>query len=172
MAPIPPPEYYARSEIEFMAEIFKQERDPAAAWRAFFLSRKYALELPDLINAEIDRFAEAVGSIADRAFSGDFSATADAETVGKLWKGNKGRDAGSGAFRSRRSYNIAIAVARLRICGTPVTKAVQSVVKSHRTNTTEVWEALKEHSYVREMGADELGLPFDPSDSEDVGASK
>lgn len=172
MAPIPPPEYYARGEIELMTEIFKKGHDPSAAWRAFFLSRKYGLELPELINAEIDRFAEAVGSIADRAFDGDFAATTDAETIGKIWKGNKGRDAGSGAFRSGRSYNIAIAVARLCICGTPVTKAVQSVVKSHRTNTTEIWGALKEHSYVREMGAGELGLPFDPSDSKDVGTSK
>lgn len=172
MAPIPPPEYYARSEIELMAEIFKRDRDPAAAWRAFFLARKYGLELPEPINAEIDRFAEAVGSIADRAYSGDFAAAIDAETVGKIWKGNKGRDAGSGAFRSGRSYDIAIAVARLCIGGMPVTKTVEKVAKDYGTNKTTVWGALKEHSYVREMGADELGLPFDPNDSNELGAAK
>src|SRR6476620_10070473 len=111
MAPIPPPEYYARGEIELMAEIFTRDHDPSAAWRAFFLARKHNLELPESINAEIDRFAEAEGSIADRAFSGDAKAAIDAETVGKIWKGNKGRDAGSGTVRARKSYDIAIAVA-------------------------------------------------------------
>ncbi len=172
MAPIPPPEYYARSEIELMAEIFKRDRDPAAAWRAFFLSRKYDLELPKLIDAEIDRFAEAVGSIADRAFSGDFTAATDAETIGKLWKGNKGRDAGNGTVRARKSYDIAIAVARLCICGMSVTKAVDKVVEDHATNKTTVWGALREHFLRSRHGADELGLPFDPNDSSDVGASK
>ncbi|WP_319796606.1 hypothetical protein [Nitrobacter sp.] len=172
MAPLPPPEYYARGEIELMAEIFKRTRDPAAAWRAFFLSRKYDLELPELINAEIDRFTEAVGSIAERAHHGDATATIDPETVGKIWKGGKGRDAGSGAFRAGRSYDIAVAVARLCIGGMPVTKAIGKVAKDHATNATNVWNALKEHSYVRDMGADELGLPFDPNDSNEVGAAK
>lgn len=163
MAPIPPPEYYARGEIELMTEIFKNDHDPSAVWRAFFLARKHNLELPELINVEIDRFAEAVGSIADRAFDGDFAATTDAETIGKIWKGNKGRHAGNGAFRARRSFHIAVRVEQLRRDGYSSAGAVFGVCKTLGVSKTLVHNAMKQHADVRQEGSDVLDTIWRPT---------
>lgn len=157
MAPLPPPQDIARSEIAVMVEIFEQDGDASAAWRAFFLARKYGCELPESINAEIDRFAEAVGAVAERAYHGDARATIDNETVGKIWKNHQNRDSGGATFRARRAYDIAIAVERLRRTGFSSAHAVAVTCKRLGVSKTTVQNAMKQHAGVRFFGNDELG---------------
>ncbi|WP_420132130.1 hypothetical protein [Rhodopseudomonas sp.] len=157
MSKLPSAQEIARGEIAVMVEIFERERDASAAWRAFSLARKYGCELPESINSEIDRFAEAVGSIAERAHQGDRKATIDNETVGKIWKNHKNRDSGGATFRARRDYDIAIAVERLRRNGYSATHAVTVICKQHGVSKTTVQDAMQLHADVRYMGTDELG---------------
>jgi len=157
MAPLPSPQDIARSEIVAMAEIFERDGDASAAWRAFFLARKYGCEIPDSINAEIDRFAEAVGAIAERAHQGDAKATIDNETVGKIWKNHRSRDSGPAAYRARRAYDIAVRVEKLRRAGFASGHAVEAICKQMGVSKTTVGDAMKLHSNVRFMGNDELG---------------
>ncbi|QND73140.1 hypothetical protein [Tardiphaga robiniae] len=156
MAPLPSPQESARSEIALMVEVFEKEKDVSAAWRAFYLARKYGCDLPDSINREIDRFAEAVGSVAERAYHGDATPALDPEEVGKIWKGHKGRNAGNGLFRAGRAYDIAIEVERLRRNGFRATHARAVIGKRKGVSDTIVSEAMTEHAYVRYMGDDEL----------------
>jgi hypothetical protein len=166
MAPISLPQEMADTEIKIMAEIFERDGDRSAAWRAFFLSRKFELELPESINAEINRFAEAVGSIADRAHRGDATATIDNETVGKIWKNHENRDAGPAAFRARRSFDIAVRVEQLRRYGYSSADAVLGVCKLLGVSKTTVHNAMKQHSDIRHDGSDVLDTIWWPTNAD------
>jgi hypothetical protein len=157
MAALPPPEESARSEIAAMAGIFEQDGDPSAAWRAFYLARKFGCEIPPSIDAEINRFAEAVGAVAERAHNGDHRATIDNETVGKIWKNYRNRDSGGATFRARRAYDIAVEVEKLRRSGFSSSRAVETVCKRKGVYKTTVEKAMQRHAEVRLMGTDELG---------------
>ena len=157
MAPLPSPQDMASTEIAVMVEIFERDGDASAAWRAFFLARKYGCAIPESIISEIDRFAEAVGSVAARAYEGDSRATIDNEEVGKIWKNYKNRDSGGAAFRARRAYDIAIEVEKLRRVGFPSAKAVELIGKRKGVSKTIVHDAMKLHNYVHYFGSDELG---------------
>lgn len=158
MAKLPSAQENARSEINLMVEIFERHGDASAAWRAFFLARKYDCEIPESINSEIDRFAEAVGSVAERAYEGDSRATIDNEEVGKIWKNHKSRDSGGAAFRAGRAYEIAIEVEKLKRTGFSSAKAVELICKRRGVSKTTAHNAMKQHEYVRYMGNDELGV--------------
>jgi|APCry1669192522_1035417.scaffolds.fasta_scaffold06123_6 hypothetical protein len=163
MAPLPSPRERARNEFDLYVEIFEQTKDKAACWAAFAIAREHGFDIPAKINAEIDRFAGAIADAAFRRF-GRFAGVTDApldnEAVGRIWKNSKKRDPGTGISMSARSYDIAVAVARYCALGASKTKAVERVVEEHHTNKTTVWNALKAHPYVSDMGPDELGLPF------------
>ncbi len=155
-----------RSVFDSYVEIFERSGDPAAAWGAFCLARRHGFDLPAAIDAEVDRFAGAIEFNAFRLLTklgthDNKEVSLDNETVGKLWKGKRNRNAGGAIFRTHRSSALAIAVARLCIGGTPKTKAVAKVAEDHGTNKTTVWDALDEHPDACDLAPDELGIPFD-----------
>lgn len=156
MGKLPSAQEIARSEIAVMVGIFEREGDASAAWRAFFLARRYGCEIPESINAEIDRFAEAVGDIANRAHQGDARATIDNETVGKIWKNHNPRDAGGATFRARRAYDIAVSIEKLRRVGFTSAHAVSVICKRHGVSKTIAQDAMKLHADIQHMGKDEL----------------
>jgi hypothetical protein len=164
MTPLPDPQEIIRSIFDSYVEIFERDTDPAAAWGAFYLARQHGFEVPAKINAEVDRFAGAIEYAAFRLLSkfggtdGEKDVSLDNESVGRIWKNSTGRDPGTAISMARRSHELAIAVARLCALGVRKTAAVAQVAKNYGSNKTDVWAALKEHSYVRDMGADELGI--------------
>lgn len=166
MAPLPPPQEVARSEFDLYVEIFERNHDPAACWAAFSLARQHGFDIPAAINGEVDRFAGAIAAASFRLLSnyggtvGEKEVSLDNEAVGRIWKNGKGRDPGTAIVLARRSYDLATEVARRCILGASRTAAVAAVAKERGTNKTTVWDALKQHAYVNDMGPDELGLPF------------
>lgn len=52
------------SDIEHLAEIFVRTQNPASAALSYTLARKFQRAVPDVVQAEIDRF---IGCIADAA---------------------------------------------------------------------------------------------------------
>jgi hypothetical protein len=166
MAPLPPYRERVRDEFDLYVEIFEQTKDKAACWAAFSLARLHGFDIPAEINAEVDRFADAIAAAAFRRFgkfsraNGDADIPLDNEAVGRLWKNSKGREPGTGISTAARSYDLAVAVARHCVLGASKTSAVAKVAKDRSSNKTEVWAALKQHAYVNDMGPDELGLPF------------
>lgn len=161
MAALPSVLDMVRSEIAVMVDVFERDGDASAAWRAFFLGRKYGCEIPDSINREIDRFAEAVGAVADLAFQRDNKATISNEEVGLVWKNFKDRDAGPAVFRARRDYDIAVDIARLRLAGLPVTQVMDVLTKRHGVSKTTLYNAQKRFPDVQHMSQAELdGHPY------------
>lgn len=156
MAELPSVLDMVRSEIAVMVEVFERDGDASAVWRAFFLSRKYGCEIPDSINKEIDRFAEAVGAVADLAFQGDNKATISNEEVGLVWKNFKDRDAGPAVFRARRDYNIAVDVARLRLAGFSAAHVTDVLTKRHGVSKTTLYNAQKRFPDIQYMSQAEL----------------
>src|SRR6188508_3412659 len=97
-----------RSVFDSYVEIFERSGDPAAAWGAFCLARRHGFDLPAAIDAEVDRFAGAIEFNAFRLLTklgthDNKEVSLDNETVGKLWKGKRNRNAGGAIFRTHRS---------------------------------------------------------------------
>ncbi len=64
MAKLPGP---IELEISELAGIWREHGNPAAAWRCFVLAREHGFPVPEVIDAEIMRFAQAVTApLADK----------------------------------------------------------------------------------------------------------
>lgn len=154
MPPLPTAKDMARSEIALMADLFKQTRDPACAWRAFSLARQHSLELPAIIDTEVDRFAAAVGALATpnswTKSPGDKRKAAPPEAIGRIFKGHKGRNAGTGSATAYRAYALAVFVEKLIREGDKSFKAVERVRIARGVSKTTVENAMAAHA---ELGA-------------------
>lgn len=151
MPPLPTARDMARSEIALMADLFKQTRDPACAWRAFSLARQHSIELPAIIDAEVDRFAAAVGALATpNSWTRQHRKAAPPEAIQRIFKGHKGRNAGTGSATAYRAYALAVYVEKLIREGNKSFKAVERVRVARGVSKTTVENAMAAHA---ELGA-------------------
>lgn len=118
MAKLPSP---IELEISALAGIFGETGNPAAAWRCFALARDNSLPVPEDIDAEIVRFAQAVTApLADKKGS------ITQKSVAAAWGITKGRKPAPELRVYRRDIDIYFDYWRLRCM-------------SHRRSPTEYW---------------------------------
>jgi hypothetical protein len=95
------------SEIDGMIELFERTKNPAAAWHAYSICRKTSRPVPDVIQAEIDRFAACVSETVEKAILIEIDRSMQITTSPK---GEK-HDARSGTFapvnfRDKELYRV------------------------------------------------------------------
>ena len=81
------------NEIAELTTYFERTRNPAAAWRAYSLARQYSRIIPDVIQAEIDRFAAGISTVAGKAIQAQVGARPirfRSEELGQIWRGTGG----------------------------------------------------------------------------------
>lgn len=93
-------------ELSELTGIFLETCNPAAAWLAYHLARKHNLPVPDIITAEIDRFAAEVAKPALAAWQGDRRAKIEAKAVAQAWGCTRGKEPAEGLLLSRRNSDI------------------------------------------------------------------
>lgn len=89
MAELFNPKSAVEYHLKHLTEFFRESGNVAAAWRGWHIARKWGFDVPEIIAAEVDRFATAIAEITDRALAGDKRASLDSETVAMIWAGNK-----------------------------------------------------------------------------------
>lgn len=129
MAKLPDP---IELEISELAGIWRGTKNPAAAWRCFVLARENGLPVPEVIDAEIMRFAQAVTEPleSDRG-------TITAGTVAKAWGVAKGQKPAPQLRNARRDVAIWLEYWELRRggvspdAGLSRSDAISTLVKKH-----------------------------------------
>lgn len=134
MARLKDPVREAAYRVGHLAACFRQTGNVAAAWACWHLARAHGLTVPDVIAAEIDRFAAAISGIVDAPGAGKPGMTLDNRTVARLWSGERGgrgkKEPAGELAEWRRDSDIAADVWRRRDGGETEASAVASVAKA------------------------------------------
>lgn len=96
-------------EILDLTDFFEKTGNRAAAWRAYSLARKHSRPVPDVIQAEVDRFAECVSLVAAKAIQAEVGATPvrfRPEELGQAWRGDGGENPVRALQDEWRDYQI------------------------------------------------------------------
>ncbi|MBT1516174.1 hypothetical protein KIP88_37570 [Bradyrhizobium sp. SRL28] len=110
MAPLPD---LVASEIADLTSYFDRTRNAAAAWRAYSLARQHSHAVPDVIQAEIDRFAACISDVAEKAIQAEVGAPPvrfRSEELGQAWRGDGGGNPIGSLQDEWRDYQIFWAV--------------------------------------------------------------
>lgn len=89
-----------------LASIFRETQNPAAAWLAFHLAKENNLPVPDIVAAEIDRFAAEVSKPLLAAWNGDQLAKITTKGITEAWGSGRGMKPAQDLRRSRRDGSI------------------------------------------------------------------
>jgi hypothetical protein len=131
MAPLPD---LVASEIADLTSYFDRTRNAAAAWRAYSLARQHSHAVPDVIQAEIDRFAAGLAVVAEQAMRAGVGVahpvTFRPEELGAIWRGDGKADPVGALQRDWRNVSIGAAVARQIENGKKVGAAIEAVAES------------------------------------------
>ena len=139
------------SEIADMTEFFKRTGNPAAAWRAYNLARQHSRAVPNLIQAEVDRFAACVSAVAEKAIQAEVGAPPvrfRSEELGQAWRGDCGGNPIGSLQDEWRDYQIFWAVLGRVNSGMKV-GAAQAAVAAQRgvglgvESIDKIWKRLK-----------------------------
>lgn len=120
------------SEIEDLTIYFEKTQNPMAAWKVYSLAKKTGRPIPDTVMAEVDRFADGIAAVADRAMSLNMNARPlyfTPEKLGALWRGTGVQNPADALRRRWRDMNIGYEVNRLVEGGMGVTDAIAAVAK-------------------------------------------
>ncbi|TQF26892.1 hypothetical protein UNPF46_32190 [Bradyrhizobium sp. UNPF46] len=131
MSPLPD---LVASEITDLTTFFISTGNVAAAWRAYSLARQHSRAVPDVIQAEIDRFAAGLADVAAQAMRAGVDAAHPiifrAEELGAIWRGDGKADPIGALQRDWRNLSIGAAVARQIENGKKVGAAIEGVAES------------------------------------------
>lgn len=157
MAKLYSPESEAQFEVIHLTRFFEQDGNVAAAWRCWHLARKFGLDLPDVILAEVDRFAAAISGVIDNVLAGDASAGLDSKTVAAAWgTARRGKEDPARALRAwDRDIGVAVDVF-LKRKEMPATKAYQSVAKDRGMSVENVIRLFRK--YRAEIGTGDAAV--------------
>jgi hypothetical protein len=131
MSPLPD---LVASEITDLTTFFISTGNVAAAWRAYSLARQHSRAVPDVIQAEIDRFAAGLADVAGQAMRAGVDVahpiTFRPEELGAIWRGDGKADPIGALQRDWRNLSIGAAVARQIENGKKVGAAIEAVAES------------------------------------------
>jgi hypothetical protein len=131
MAPLPD---LIASEIADLTSYFNRTRNAAAAWRAYSLARQPGRPVPDVIQAEVDRFAAGIARVAEQAMRAGLDVahpvTFRSEELGAIWRDDGKADPVGALQRDWRNASIGAAVSRQIENGKKVGAAIEAVAES------------------------------------------
>lgn len=143
------PLWREESRVGHLATFFLQTGNVAAAWACWHMARTHGLPVPDVVAAEVDRFAAAIAGVVDSAIAGDHDARLDGRTVARLWGGEgsgRGRNEPAGGVADwERDIAIMLDVLSLRDGGATEASAVSSVADARRTSESLVRAAVRRY---------------------------
>lgn len=122
------------NEIADLTSFFEETSNVAAAWRAYSLARQHSRAVPDVIQAEIDRFAAGLADVAAHAMRAGVDVAHPIifrpEELGAIWRGDGKADPIGALQRDWRNLSIGAAVARQIENGKKVGAAIEAVAES------------------------------------------
>lgn len=141
----------AELDLTTLTGVFAVSKNPAAAWAAYSLARQHGLAVPDLIQAEVDRFAGRIGAVADEAMRAELGAPPirfRSEELGQVWRGSGGDNPIGSLQDEWRDYKIFLAVHN-RVDGGMKVGAAQAAVAADKgigvgiESIKKIWKRLK-----------------------------
>lgn len=139
MAPLPSENAL---ELNELAGIFFETKNPAAAWLAFHLARQYDLPVPDIVSAEIDRFAAEISAPLIRAWNGDGRATITTKEITNAWGCGRGSRFAQTLRLSRRAAQIVVEYWQKITAGVRPTDAIGALADAHHLSDKAIEELL------------------------------
>jgi hypothetical protein len=126
-----------KGNLTSLSTLFKDTKNPAAAWLCWYLAQKWQLPAPKPVADAINRFAEQIANLAIQALDGDARTVISGDVAGALWdtspkdsKGDSRRGKTGLAEQLRlweRDIKIALRAYELREGGLPKEAAHKKV---------------------------------------------
>jgi len=121
-------------ELSELTAIFRETRNPAAAWLAFHLATKHKLPVPKIVAGEIERFAADVSKPLLAAWEGSSRAKILDKCILKAWGLKRGTKLAQNLRLARRSVNIVGDYWAKITSNTKPTAAIAALVKKYHVS--------------------------------------